>query len=119
MDQLTQPQIFNLLRGDGLEITQSAFGSVGRMFTGQEIEAVWVKKEAEEIDPAWFSQPKVDLILVVQGQLKVEYEQPSLEPRILDPGDLLIVPANTRLRAYRWPRDAHEGTIFLAVYPRG
>ncbi len=117
MDPLTQPQIFNLIRGDALEITQSAFGSVGRLFTGQGLEAVWVKKEAEEIDPGWFSQPKVDLILVVQGQLKVEFESSDQAVRILNPGELLILPPNTRCRAYRWPREAKEGTIFLAVYP--
>ena len=117
MVQLTQPQIFNLLKGDALEITQSPFGSVGRMFTGQGLEAVWVKKEGEEIDPAWFSQPMVDLILVVQGQLKVDLESPGQAPCILNPGELLILPPNTRCRAYRWPREAREGTIFLAVYP--
>ncbi len=117
MDQLTQPHIFNLLNDEALEITRSPFGSVGRLFTGQGLEAVWVKKEAEEIDPGWFSQPSVDLILVVQGQLKIEYEQPGLETRILNPGELLILPPNTACRAYRWPRDARQGTVFMAVYP--
>ncbi len=112
-----QPRIFNLLADDALEITHSDYGSVGRMFTGESMEAVWVKKEAEEIDPGWFEQPMVDLILVVQGQLKLEYERPGLGSPVLKPGEMLVVPANTRLRAYRWPREAKEATIFLAVYP--
>jgi len=108
---------FNILNDEALEITHSAYGSVGRLFTGDGLEAVWVKKEAEEIDPDWFIQPVVDLILVVQGNLKVEFERTDLEPRVLKPGDMLVLPADTRCRAYRWPRDAAEATIFLAVYP--
>ncbi len=117
MNHNDKPQIFNLLQGEALDISHSAYGSVGRLFTGEGLEAVWVKKEAEEIDPGWFVQSTVDLILVVQGQLKVEYERPDLEPRILRPGEMLILPPGTRCRAYRWPREAKEGTIFLAVYP--
>jgi hypothetical protein len=113
-----KPQVYSLLHDEALEITHSPYGSVGRMFTGEGLEAVWVKKEAEEIDPGWSVQPMVDLVLVVQGQLMVEYEQPDLSPRLLAPGELLIVPPNNRLRAYRWPRDAKEPTVFLAVYPR-
>ena len=110
-------RIFDVLNDEALEIRHSPFGSVGRLFTGQGLEAVWVKKDAEEIDPGWFVQPMVDLILVVQGQLKVEYEQPDMPPRILGEGEMLVLPANTRIRAYRWPREAKTGTIFLAVYP--
>ena len=57
-----EPQVLNVLGEEALEITHSAFGSVGRLFTGEGVEVVWVKKEAEEIDPGWFSQPMVDLI---------------------------------------------------------
>ncbi len=112
-----KPRIYNLAREDALEITQSPFGRVGRLFTGEGLEAVWVKKEAEQVDPGWFEQAMVDLLLVVQGQLKVEFESPNLDTRILMPGELLVLPRNTRCRAYRWPREAKEGTLFLAVYP--
>ncbi len=111
------PQVFDILSNAALEITHSPYGSVGKLFTGEGLEAVWVKKDAEEIDPGWFSQPMVDLILVAQGQLRVEFERSDLEPRLLKPGELLILPANTRCRAYRWPREAKQGTVFLAVYP--
>ncbi len=112
-----KPVVFNLLNDEALEITHSPYGSVGRLFTGEGLEAVWVKKEAEEIDPGWFIQSTVDLILVVQGQLKLEYENRDLAPRVLAPGELLVLPPNTRLRAFRWPRDARQATVFLAVYP--
>ena len=111
------PKAYNILKDEAIEVTQSAYGSVGRIFTGEGLEAVWVKKEAEEIDPGWFVQPMVDLILVVQGKLRVEYERKDLSPRVLSPGEMLVLPPNTRCRAYRWPRDAKGATIFLAVYP--
>jgi len=90
---------------------------VGKLFSGEGIEAVWVKKEAEEIDPDWFSQPMVDLILVVQGKLKMEFEHSDLSPCVLEPGDMIVLPPNTSCRAYRWPRKAEEATVFVAVYP--
>lgn len=111
------PRIFHFLREDALEIHPSPFGSVGKIFSGEGVEAVWVKKQSEEIDPDWFSQPMVDLIFVVKGKLKMEFEHSDLSPCVLEPGDLLVLPLNTRCRAYRWPRDAEEATVFLAVYP--
>ncbi len=112
-----QPRIFHILREDALEIHHSPFGSVGRIFSGEGVEAVWVKKQSEEIDPDWFSQPTVDLILVAKGKLRMEFERSDLSPCVLEPGDLLVLPPDTRCRAYRWPRDAKEATMFLAVYP--
>jgi hypothetical protein len=111
-----EPHIFHILRDEALEIQHSSFGSVGKLFSGEGIEAVWVKKEAEEIDPDWFSQPMVDLILVVQGKLKMEFERTDLSPCVLEPGDLILLPPETRCRAYRWPREVKEATVFLAVY---
>jgi hypothetical protein len=112
-----KPRICHILNKDALEVRDTPFGSVGKIFSGEGIEAVWVRKQNEDIDPDWFSQPTVDLILVVQGKLRVEFENPDLSPCVLEPGDLLVLPANTRCRAYRWPRDAREATVFVAVYP--
>ena len=111
------PQIYHILQEEALEITHSAFGSVGKIFSGAGVEVVWVKKEGEQIDPDWFSQPMVDLILVVQGKLKMEFERDDLEARVLETGEMIVLPANTRCRAYRWPREAEAATVFLAVYP--
>ena len=60
-----EPHIFHILSYEALEIHHSSFGSVGKIFSGEGIEAVRVKKEDEEIDPDWFSQPMMDLILVI------------------------------------------------------
>jgi len=69
-----KPRIFHILREDALEIHPSPFGSLGKIFSGEGVEAGWVRKQSEEIDPDWFSQPMVDLILVVQGKLMLERE---------------------------------------------
>lgn len=117
MKSLDKPRLFQILREEALETHDSPFGSVGTIFSGEGIEAVWVKKQSEEIDPDWFSQPMFDLIVVLKGNLKVEFERPDLSPRILEPGTLLVLPPNTRCRAYSWPRNAEEAAVFLAVYP--
>ena len=117
MNQNDQPQLFNTLGDEALEISHSPFGTVGMMFSGEGVEAVWVKKLAEEIEPGWFEQSMVDLILVVQGKLKVEFERPDLSSRVLEPGQMLVLPANMRLRAYHWPRETKEATVFVAIYP--
>ena len=89
------------------------------MFSGQGIEMVWVSKLAEPIDENWLSLDEIDLILVVQGQLKFEFESPSQPDRVLSAGEVLVLPAGQRCRAYRWPRDAGEATVVVAAYPTG
>lgn len=113
----TEPQVFHMLKGEALDVWHSPTGDVGRVFRGAGVEAVWVSKQDEAIDRAWFSQGGVDLIAVIRGQLCVEFEEESRDRVVLDPGDLLVLPPITRCRAYRWPRERHEATVFLAVYP--
>lgn len=112
------PRIFNLAKHEALEVRETPFGSVGLLFSGEEFEAVWVCKKDEEIDPAWFSQTAVDLLFVVQGGLRVEYQRKDLDAMDLTAGDVLVLPAETKCRAYRWPRASSKETIFLAVYPK-
>lgn len=116
-DAHQEPHIFHLLQGEALDIHHSPTGQVGRVFCGEGLEAVWVAKQQEVIDVAWFSQPTVDLLIILQGQLRVEFEQAQQASVVLGPGDLLVLSPHTRCRAYRWPRDRQEATIFLAVYP--
>lgn len=114
-----QPKVFNVLRGEALQVTPTPYGSLGRLFTGEGVEAVWVSKKDDEIEPGWFSQDGVDLILVVPGELRFEFERGDIPPQVLGQGDFLILPANTRCRAYSWPRDRSDTSIFVAVYPSG
>ena len=117
VSELTAPRHYRTLHGEALEFSSSPTGRVGRVFRGAGMEAVWVWKQDEAVDSEWFSQPMVDLILVAQGQLRVEFEQAIQEPRLLSPGDLLVLPPEERCRANRWPRDRREATVFFAVYP--
>ena len=112
-------QVFNVLRGEASRIRSTPFGDVGTVFSGQGIELVWVSKLGEPVDQNWFRADDVDLILVVQGQLKFEFESPVLPDRVLGVGEVIILPPGERCRAYRWPREASEATIFVAAYPTG
>jgi hypothetical protein len=112
------PRVFDLLRGDATETTSSPFGAVGLVHSGEGIEVVWVSKQAEQLDPDWFSTETVDLLVVVQGLLRVEFDDTRFPELTLEPGQLLVLPGRTPCRAYRWPREAGEATVFLAAYPR-
>lgn len=111
------PRILNVLRGEAEETRATPFGQVGTIYSGSGIELVWVSKQAEPIDEGWFGSAEVDLLLVVQGRLKVEFEPAELPDRVLGVGDVLVLPAGLRCRAYRWPREASEATVFVAAYP--
>jgi uncharacterized protein YjlB len=113
------PRVLNILSGEATGTRATAFGEVGTIFRGQEIECVWVRKGDEQIDPGWFESDRVDLMLVVQGALKVEFEAEDYADRILRVGDVLVLPAGVRCRAYRWPRNAPDASIFVAAYPTG
>jgi uncharacterized protein YjlB len=110
-------QVYNVLRGEAARVTTSPFGEVGTVFSGSGIELVWVSKQGETVDQDWFRSDDVDLILVVQGQLKVEFESPGQHDLVLGAGDVLVLRAGERCRAYRWPRDARAATVFVAAYP--
>ena len=117
MSEITRRiRVFHVLEGDALQIKSTPYGHVGRLYGDERIEAVWVRKQEEAINPEWFSQSTVDLILVMQGQLNVEFEGETKD-RLLRQGDLLVLPGDTRCKAYRWPRESEEAAIFLAVYP--
>jgi uncharacterized protein YjlB len=91
---------------------------VGTIHSGGGIEAVWVWKQDELVDSGWFSQVTVDLILVLQGSLRVEFAGPDIPDVTMRPGEILVLPPGMQCRAYRWPRDATQATIFLAAYPK-
>ena len=116
-DEQQGPHVFRLLQGEALDILDSPTGMVGQVFRGEGLEVVWVAKQQEAIDAAWFSQSTVDLLIILHGQLRVEFEHRLLEPLVLESGEMLVLPPHTLCRAYRWPRDQQVATIFLAVYP--
>ncbi len=111
------PKVLRSLRREGSGRRTSATGEVGRVFRGAGFEVVWVYKRGEKIDSNWFSLRVVDLLAVVRGRLRVEFADRHTRSRILGVGDVLVLPPQTRCRAYRWPRDSRGPTVFLAIYP--
>lgn len=109
-------RVFRTGSRDAIDIRQTPTGDVGLLYSGERIEAVWVSKDAEKIDRGWFQYPRVDIIAVLKGRLKVEFRGKSAPPRVLRPGDVLVLLPRTACRAYRWPRNATRPTVFLAVY---
>jgi hypothetical protein len=89
---------------------------VGLLHSGDGIEVVWVSKAAENIDHRWFRYPRIDVLVILQGRLRVDFREARSPSRILGPGDVLLLTAGTACRAYRWPRSAQRPTVFLAVY---
>jgi hypothetical protein len=110
-------RVFDVLAEDALATTETPYGKVGTLDSDGQIEAVWVSKHAEAVDRSWFSQDAVDLIVVLQGRLRVEFADTDHEVTMLEPGNLMVLPPATKCRAYRWPRTAEGATVFLAVYP--
>ena len=103
--------------GDAPGVRSTPFGDVGTIFSSPDLEVVWVSKLGEPVDEHWFSSHDPDVIMVVQGQLKFEFEKPGEEDRVLGVGDVLTLPAQTRCRAYSWPRHAGQTAVFVAAYP--
>jgi nitroimidazol reductase NimA-like FMN-containing flavoprotein (pyridoxamine 5'-phosphate oxidase superfamily) len=112
-------RVVNVLSGEAAAVRQTPFGDVGTVFSSADLEVVWVSKLGEPVDEHWFSSHDPDVILVVQGQLKFEFENPAEADRVLGVGDVLTLPAETRCRAYSWPRHASQAAVFVAAGARG
>src|SRR5579864_752185 len=117
MEGQRAPTFFDIFKGEAVDITDTPYGQVGTLYSDNAIETVWVSKHGEAIDPGWFSSNFVDVIIVVEGQLKVEFEDDRAPERVMKCGEVLVLPARTRRRAYRWPRNASTPTVFIAAYP--
>jgi len=110
-------QVFNVLAGEASHVRPTPFGDVGTVLSGNSMEFVWVSKYGEPADDSWFSMKEVDLIMVIQGQLKLEFDTPGQRDRVLSVGEVLVLPADARCRMSRWPRESDQATIFVAAYP--
>jgi uncharacterized protein len=111
------PQVFNVLAAEARRVRKTPFGSVGTVLAGRRMEFVWVSKHGEPIDDSWFSMKEVELLMVVQGQLRLEFDSPGQRDLVLGVGEVLVLPADARCRASKWPHDADQATIFVAAYP--
>ena len=99
-----------------LERRETPYGSVGVVHDGADLQAWWIWKDDEAIDPEWNALEREDLLYVIEGTLRLELE--GEPPRDLTPGECFVIPAGRRFRGYRWPRDGAP-CLFLAVTPTG
>jgi uncharacterized protein YjlB len=111
------PRLHRVFQGEAAGVRSTPFGEVGTLFSGSGMEVAWVSKHGEEIDPDWFVSEQHDVLVVIRGRLKVEFESAAHNDLVLEVGDALVLPPACRCRAYRWPRESQEATVFLAAYP--
>jgi mannose-6-phosphate isomerase-like protein (cupin superfamily) len=106
--------VMDVLARDALSVESSPFGSVGVVHAGADLDAWWIWKDDEDVEPTRAVLDREDLLYIVRGSLKLELD--GQESRIIGPGQLLVIPAGTPFRGYRWPRDG-EPCLFLAIAP--
>ena len=99
----------------GMAVRQTRYGSVEEVHAGADLEAWWILKEDEAIEPAPAVMDRDDLLYVAEGSLRLELE--GREPFVLRAGELFVIPAGTPFRGYRWPRESGKRCRFLAVAP--
>ena len=93
-------------------IRETPYGSVEDLYRGPELRAWRIHKDAEQLEPAPQICSRDDLLYVVEGTLRLELDDD--EPIHVHAGELHVIPAGTRYRGYRWPRDGAPCT-FVAV----
>jgi len=101
---------------EALDSRETPYGSVGVVHDGADLQAWWIWKDDEAIDPDWNALEREDLLYVIEGMLRLELE--GEPPRDLTCGECFVIPAGRRFRGSRWPRDG-EPCLFLAVTPAG
>jgi mannose-6-phosphate isomerase-like protein (cupin superfamily) len=104
----------DVIARQALSQKDSPYGAVGVLHSGSDLEAWWIWKDGEEVEPTLSVMDRDDLLYVVRGSLRLELE--GREPAVLRAGELFVIPARTPFRGYRWPRDG-EPCLFLAVAP--
>ena len=100
---------------EATEVTETPYGSVGVLHASADLKAWWIWKDDEDVDPEWKVNTHDDFLYVVQGQLKLELR--GLEEVVIGSGECCVIPAGTPFRGYRWPREASQPCLFIAVSP--
>jgi mannose-6-phosphate isomerase-like protein (cupin superfamily) len=105
----------NVSANEALKRRETPYGSVGVVHDGADLQAWWIWKDDESIDPEWNALEGEDLLYVIEGTLRLELD--GEPPGDLTRGECFIIPAGCRrFRGYRWPRDGAP-SVFLAVTP--
>jgi hypothetical protein len=116
--RLPDAQLVDLLDTKRPGERRTPYGSVWDVLSAHGLDAALVVKEGESIDPGWFSQEVVDLLVLLRGRLRVEFDGGAPPPLTMRPGQLLVLEPGVRCRAYRWPRSSPRPAVFLAVSPQ-
>jgi mannose-6-phosphate isomerase-like protein (cupin superfamily) len=106
----------DVIAQQALSREDSPFGAVGVVHAGSDLQAWWILKDDEEVEPSLSVMDREDLLYVVRGSLRLELE--GHEPFVLSAGQVFVIQARTPFRGSRWPRDG-EPCQFLAVAPAG
>jgi len=107
----------NLLSGEGLTYSETPYGRVAVVASLPGFRAAWIYKDQEFIDPSLDVKYVDDLIVMLEGGLKLELRGDEPQDIELRPGDAFVIPAGVPFRGYRYPRDQAQPTIFLGIYP--
>ncbi len=114
------PRVFDLVRGDATATTLSPFRCrrAHIVHSGEGIEVVWVSKQAEQLDPDWFLTETADPLLVIQGLLRVEFDDTPLPGADTRARPAARSPGTDLLPRLPLAAEAEGATIFLAGYPK-
>ena len=107
---------FDVVARQALSQEETPYGIVGTLHAGEDLEAWWIWKHREEVEPTLSVLDRDDLLYVIRGSLRLELE--GREPVVLEAGAFSVIPAGTPFRGYRWPRDGAP-CLFLAITPAG
>lgn len=108
--------VINVNERQALSERDSPYGAIGVVHSGADLDAWWIWKDDEEVEPTFAVTDREDLLYVIQGSLRLELE--GGESHVIGAGEAYVIPAGRPFRGYRWPRDG-EPCLFLAVAPAG
>ena len=109
-------KVIDVTARQALSKEESPYGTVGVVHSGADLEAWWIWKDDEDVEPTLAVIDREDLLYVIRGCLRLELE--GGESHVIGPGEAYVIPAGTPFRGCRWPRDG-EPCLFLAVAPAG
>jgi mannose-6-phosphate isomerase-like protein (cupin superfamily) len=110
-------EVLDVVDRQAHEIRETPFGAVGVLHAGPELSAWWIWKDQEQVDPEWTWFSREDFLYVVRGALRLEFPDSQHAAVTLHAGESYVIPACRPFRGYRWPREADEPCLFVAVSP--
>jgi hypothetical protein len=84
-----------------LDVRPTLYGRVGTVFADPGLEVVWVSKQAEDVDPGWFSQRTTDVLAACSPNL------PAAVAAMQAGGRPARKPSRARLPG--WPKATRRG----------